>query len=145
MQGGMVGCKILQIDAEKFTTCLGKTRLPFCARDIRHLLSKQAAFGSKLSASWSQIWILTRRLESYLSKSLHQINKGISDEAEEFQIQVRCRNYRILWVGPCDTYIGYCDYFPNSQRQYQYFILIALWLLVSVFIGYCDYFALVPR
>ena len=100
MRGNMVGCKILQIDAEKFTTCLGKTRLPFCARDIRHLLSKQVAFGSKRSASWSWIWILTRRLESYLSKSLHRINKGFSNEADllvEFRFQVPVRNHLLKW------------------------------------------------
>ena len=42
-------------------------------------------------------------------------------------------------------YIRYCDYFPNSQSQFQYRSLIASWLLVSGFIGYCDYFALVLR
>ena len=50
--------------------------------------------------------------------------------------------YRTLWLAPCDMYIGYCDYFPNSQSQFQYCSFIALWLLVNELMLHC--FATTP-
>ena len=109
--------------------------------------------GSSLSLGLSFQWIdsslppMRRRksgLETcgpFISKGGYQCraNKGLLSKHAKYSL------YRILWLASRDMFIGYCDYFPNSQGQFQYCGLIALGLLVSEFIAYCDYFALVPR
>ena len=81
---------------------------------------------------WEKVW-------SILFSLINRLPDGHNTYTNKYSL------YRILWLSPCDTYIGYCDYFPNSQSQFQYCSLIVLWLVVvSVFIGYCDIVTILP-